>query len=348
MVDGARVRPPRVAVLTALESIDVRSLDQPAPAAGEVVVRVDECGICGSDLKMWTGTHAFMRPPIVMGHEVSGIVEAAGDGVEVAPGTPVTIFPPVGCGECFHCLSEREQLCERMQFFGGQLAGGLATHLVVPASHVLAIPPGVPPELRVLIEPLSVAVHGVARGAPLPEERAVVIGAGAIGLFTALVLRARGLPDVVVAEPRASRRTRAASLGFAVVDPVESDLREAISLLVRPEGADIVFECVGSEATIGAALACTRKGGRTVVVGNAPAVLTLDGMALQRGDRSLIGVLMYDLDDFAVAMRLLADGILADVPIDDLVARYPLEQAEQAFRDAGSGTFAALKAVLVP
>jgi threonine dehydrogenase-like Zn-dependent dehydrogenase len=348
VVDGAHVTAPRVAVLTALEHFDVRSLDPPVPGAGEVVVRVDECGICGSDLKMWTGTHAFMRPPIVMGHEVSGVVAAAGEGVQLAPGTPVTVFPPVGCGACFHCLRGREQLCERMRFFGGQLAGGLATHLVAPASHVLEIPAEVPGALRVLIEPLSVAVHGVGRGAPLPDERTVVIGAGAIGMFTALVLRARGLGDVVVVEPRASRRARAASLGFAVIDPVEERLRDAVSRLVRPEGADCVFECVGSEETIGAALASTRKGGRTVIVGNAPAVLAVDGLALQRGDRSLIGVLMYDLDDFAVSMGLLAGGILADIPIDELIARYPLERAEQAFRDAGSRAFSALKAVLVP
>lgn len=342
------MNPPRTAVLTAVEQFDVRALDLPVPGPGEIVVRVDECGICGSDLKMWSGTHAFMRPPIVMGHEVCGTIAAVGDEVMLELGSPVTVFPPVGCGDCFHCLGGREQLCERMRFLGGQLAGGLATHLVAPASHVLAIPPGVPAPLRVLIEPLSVAVHGVGRGAPVPGERAVVIGAGAIGMFTALVLRTRGLQDVVVVEPREQRRARAASLGFAVIDPGECDVRAAISRLVRPEGADCVFECVGSEATIGLALACTRKGGRTVVVGNAPAVLTVDGLLLQRGDRSLIGVLMYDIADFGEAMRLLEQGLLQDLPVDDLIARYTLEQAESAFRDAASGGFEALKAVLVP
>jgi 2-desacetyl-2-hydroxyethyl bacteriochlorophyllide A dehydrogenase len=342
------VSAPRAAVLTAVEQFDMRALDPPAPGRGEVVVRVDECGICGSDLKMWRGTHAFMRPPIVMGHEVYGTVAVVGEGVELEPRRPVTVFPPVGCGECFHCQSGREQLCERMRFFGGQLAGGLATHLVAPASHVLEIPDGVPEPLRVLIEPLSVAVHGVARGAPEPGERVLVIGAGAIGMFTALVLRARGVEDVVIVEPRPLRRERAASLGFATIDPGAGDVREAVSRLIRPEGADCVFECVGSEATIALALACARKGGRAVIVGNAPAELRLDGMTLQRGDRSLIGVLMYDLGDFTVAMRLLEDGLLSGLPIEDVVSRYSLEEAGDAFRDAAGGEFAALKAVLVP
>jgi L-iditol 2-dehydrogenase len=348
VVGEPAVSPARVAVLTSLERFELRALEQPQPAPGEVVVRVDECGICGSDLKMWVGTHAFMRPPIVMGHEISGVVTRAGDGAALQPGAPVTLFPPVGCGSCFHCRGGREQLCERMEFFGGQRAGGLATYLVAPASHVLEIPAAVPAAQRVLIEPLSVAVHAVARGAPQRGERVVVIGAGAIGLFTALVARARGIDQIVVAEPRAARRERAAALGFAAVDPGRRELGEAVAELVRPEGADCVFECVGAQATIGAALAVARKGGRAVLVGNAPRQLALDGIALQRGDRSLIGVLMYELEDFRSAMGLLADGLLDAVPLPDLVARYPLERAADAFRDAASERFGSLKAVLVP
>ena len=104
MVEGARVTG-RVAVLSASERFELREAEPPTPGAAEVVVRVQECGICGSDLKMWAGTHAFMRPPIVMGHEIVGMVEDAADGIDVAPGTTVTVFPPVGCGACFHCLA---------------------------------------------------------------------------------------------------------------------------------------------------------------------------------------------------------------------------------------------------
>jgi 2-desacetyl-2-hydroxyethyl bacteriochlorophyllide A dehydrogenase len=336
----------RVAVLSAPERFDVQPTGDSRPGPGEVVVRVAECGICGSDLKMYSGTHAFMRPPIVMGHEISGTVEAVGEGVDLQPGAPVTLFPPVGCGACFHCRAGHEQLCEDMEFFGGQRPGGLATFVVAPRSHVLQIPARVPPELRVLIEPLAVSVHGVERGEPTSGERAVVVGAGAIGLFAALVLRSRGLEGIIVTEKLAERRAFAASLGFEVVDPAMEELPAAVARLVRPEGADVVFECVGSQATIAAALASTRKGGRTVVVGNAPPALEVDGLALQRGDRSLVGVLMYEIGDFETAMGLLADGLLDGVDADRLVARYALERVGDAFADARHGRLRALKAVI--
>jgi L-iditol 2-dehydrogenase len=345
VVEGARVTG-RVAVLAAAERFELREADAPAAGAAEVVVRVRECGICGSDLKMWAGTHAFMRPPIVMGHEIVGVVEEVAPGVALERGVVVTVFPPVGCGACFHCARGREQLCEEMEFFGGQRAGGLADYVVVPASHVLPIPDTVPDELRVLIEPLSVAVHAVARGAPAKADRCVVLGAGSIGLFTALVLRSRGVGDVVVSDLLADRRRRAAEAGFATIDPTSEGLPDAVTRLVRPEGADAVYECVGSQLTIAEALAATRKGGKTVIVGNAPADLRLDGLALQRGDRSLIGVLMYDLRDFETAMRLLAEGLMDPLDATSLVARYRLELVGEAFRDAKGGTLHALKAVV--
>jgi threonine dehydrogenase-like Zn-dependent dehydrogenase len=115
---------------------------------------------------------------------------------------------------------------------------------------------------------------------------------------------------------------------------------------VRPEGADCIFECVGSGETISTALAASRKGGRAVVVGNAPAGLELDGLALQRGDRSLIGVLMYDLADFVEAMDSLAEGLLDDLPAAEVITRYSLERIADAFSDSKTHELASLKAVV--
>jgi L-iditol 2-dehydrogenase len=336
----------RVAVLTAAEQFELQQSEPPSPVVGQVLVRVQECGICGSDLKMWAGTHAFMRPPIVMGHEIIGVVAASGEGSSLAPGTPVTLFPPVGCGRCFHCRSGREQLCESMEFHGGQRLGGLADYVLAPETHVFEVPEAIAPPLRVLIEPVSVAVHGVERGAPAAGERCAVIGAGAIGLFTALVLRARGFEDVVVAEPLAPRRALAQQAGLAAFDPTGRDAAAQIRERTRPEGADVVFECVGSEATIATALEATRKGGRAVVVGNAPPSLQVDGLTLQRGDRTLVGVLMYDRADFHTAMALLAEGLLDGLEGDALVARYQLERVGDAFAAAKAGRLEALKAVI--
>ena len=321
----------------------------PEPGAGEARVRVRDCGVCGSDLKMWAGTHAFLRPPLLIGHEIYGTVEETGGQANgIRPGMQVVVFPPVGCGACFHCLRGKPQLCADMRFVGGQLPGGLAEHVIIPGDNLIVVPDAVPDYQRVLIEPLGVGVHAVARARVEPGESAVVLGAGAIGLFTAVVARLRGLERILVGEPSAARRARAEALGLETFDPSTTSVADAVADRIRPEGADVVFECVGSEETIGAALLATRKGGRAVVVGNAPATFTLDGLALQRGDRSLVGVLMYDRDDLVQGMEMLADGLLSALSEDELVQPFALDDVGAAFAAAKDGSLAAVRAVVRP
>jgi len=343
MADG------RYAMLEAPRRFAVGRGSVPEPGEGEARIRVHDCGVCGSDLKMWAGTHAFLRPPLLIGHEIYGTVEELGGGSNgLEPGTPVVVFPPVGCGACFHCRAGRQQLCAEMRFFGGQLPGGLAEHAVVPEANLIVVAERVPSHQRVLIEPLGVGVHAVARAALEPGESAVVLGGGAIGLFTGLVARARGAGRVLVGELSPARRSRAEALGLETFDPGSMPVADAVADRVRPEGADAVFECVGSQETIDAALMATRKGGRAVIVGNAPAAIEVDGLALQRGDRSLVGVLMYDHADLVEGMSLLADGLLDALPADDLVQPFSLDDVDAAFTAAKEGTLGAVRAVVRP
>jgi L-iditol 2-dehydrogenase len=336
-------------MLEAPKRFAIASLPVPEPGEGEARVRVRDCGVCGSDLKMWAGTHAFLKPPILIGHEVYGTIDELGSGTNgLGPGTPVVVFPPVGCGHCFHCRSGRPQLCADMRFFGGQLPGGLAEHVVVPEANLIPVPASVPLHERVLIEPLAVGVHAAKRAAVVAGETGVVLGAGAIGLFTALAARARGVERLLVGEPSSARRERAERLGLDSFDPRETPLADAVAERILPEGADVVFECVGSEETINAALAATRKGGRAVVVGNAPATVELDGLALQRGDRSLVGVLMYDRQDLVDAIELLEGGLLGELPEDDVVQPFTLDDVGDAFAAAKDGTLDAVRAVVRP
>jgi threonine dehydrogenase-like Zn-dependent dehydrogenase len=334
----------RFAMLIGPSEFALDRRDAGEPSRGEALVRVHDCGVCGSDLKMWSGTHAFLRPPLLLGHEIYGRVESA---EHLEPGTNVVVFPAVGCGSCFHCLGGQAQLCADMVFHGGQLPGGLAEHMIVAETNLLPVPPGIPESQRVLIEPLAVGVHAVSRAAAETGECAVVIGGGAIGLFTALAARARGL-DVLLFELSAARRARAESLGLTVADANGVRIRDVVADRVRPEGADVVFECVGSSETIAAALSATRKGGRAVVVGNAPASLEIDGLELQRGDRSLVGVLMYERRDFIAAMDLLAGGLLESLPESSLVQRFSLDDVGAAFTTSKNGTLTALRAVVQP
>jgi threonine dehydrogenase-like Zn-dependent dehydrogenase len=343
MADG------RYAMLEGPKRFTIGHRPVPQPGTGEIRVRVHDVGVCGSDLKMWAGTHAFLRPPLLIGHEIYGTVEALGAETNgVAEGTPVVVFPPVGCGLCFHCASGHPQICADMRFVGGQIPGGLAEHVIVPSENVVAVPQDVPSHERVLVEPLAVGVHAAARARAQVGECAAVIGAGAIGLFTALAARARGVDRILVGEPSAPRRARADALGFETFDPDEVTVEEAVAERLRPEGADIVFECVGSETTIGMALGATRNGGRAVVVGNAPPTVEIDGLALQRGDRSLVGVLMYDRADLVEGIRLLSTGLLAALREDELVQPFELDEVHDAFAAAKDGSVGAVRAVVRP
>lgn len=335
----------KVAVVTKPEQLRVERRAVAAPGPREALVRVRECGICGSDLKMLAGKHPVVRPPIVLGHEFYGTVEAVGEGAEVEPGAVVAGFPPIGCGHCFNCRRGLPHLCPDMEFIGGQHPGGLSELLTLPADNLVALHPDVPEDRRVLIEPLAVGVHAARRAGALAGDQVVLIGAGPIGLFTALALRHLGVDDVLLADLSDDRLELARRFGAGTtVNTGEVTLVDHVRDVVRPEGADVVFDCVGLNATAADALAATCKGGRTVLVGLMPQEMRVDGVLLQRGERSLIGVQQYTREDFHAAMAILAAGALP--PGEGVTVRYGLDEVAEAFDALKAGRAEALKTVV--
>lgn len=328
----------RVVVASSPDTLRLETRPVPALAADEALVRVHECGLCGSDLKLLAGRHPVVKPPMVLGHEFHGTVEAVGTAAgSLGPGQAVAGFPPVGCGHCFNCLRGWPHLCEAMRFLGGELQGGLSELVAVPAANLAPIDASVPAERRVLIEPLAVGVHAVRRGEVAPEARALVIGAGPIGIFTALALRHCGVEHIVLADLSDDRLALAQRLGLGdTVNTRDVALADHVRERVRPEGVDVAFDCVGLEATARDALALTCKGGRAVLIGLMPSDLRVDGVLLQRGERALIGVQQYVREDFSTAMAILAGGALP--ASEELVRSYPLERAADAFADLRGGS----------
>lgn len=338
----------RVAVAAAPGELRVETREVTEPGAGEVVVRVHECGICGSDLKLYSGRHPTVKPPMVLGHEFHGSIEALGSAAgSFEEGTSVAVFPPIGCGHCYNCRRGYPHLCPEMEFIGGRHQGGLSELVVVPAANVMPIDASVPVERRVFIEPLAVGVHAVERAGVAPDDRVLVIGAGAIGLFTALALRQRGVEHVVLGDLSEERLALARRLGAGeTFNTGAGSLMDHIRDTVRPEGVDVAFDCVGLEATAAQALAATCKGGRTILVGLMPSAMEVDGVLLQRGERALIGVQQYTRGDFATAMEILADGAL---PASEEVTRaYGLDDVATAFEELETGRTDVLKLVVRP
>ena len=256
----------RAVVLTTLGGpLETAEVDDPTPGPGEVVVAVDSCGICGSDLHI---VDAFAMPGQVLGHEVAGRVAAAGQGVEAwREGDPVMALSLATCGTCDACRSGRPRKCTAALMMGVETPGAYAEYVRTPAHDLVALPAGFDLRLGALVEPLAVARHAVGRGGLMAGESALVIGGGPVGLAVLLWLKHLGAGTVAVTDPRASRRAGARQLGADVVlDPTAGDLAGQLAH-AGVDAPTLVLECVGLPGLVDQAAAVAAVDGRVVVVG---------------------------------------------------------------------------------
>mgnify|MGYP000170665823 FL=1 len=309
--------------------MEVGEADAKAPAAGEVRIRVAFNGICGTDLHIVQGhMDARVDMPATIGHEMSGVIEAVGDGVDLAVGAPVTVMPLRWCGSCAACAAGHQHICQRLDFVGIDSPGALQELWTVPASVVVPLPEGLSLQHAALVEPLAVAVHDVRRSRLAAGETAVVIGGGPIGQLIAVVARAAGA-TVILAEPDAARRDFAAQQGAIVVDPIEGDLAAVVEERTDGAGADVVFEVAGTRGTALDATRHARTRGRVVFVAIHPEPVPVDLHRIFWRELEVLGARVYEREDFERAIELLAAG---RVPADALITRVvPLDATMEAF-----------------
>jgi L-iditol 2-dehydrogenase len=252
-------------------------VDLPRPEIGDVdvLVRVAACGICGSDVHGYDGSTGRRIPPIVMGHEAAGVVEAVGRGVtRFKPGDRVTFDSTIYCGDCEYCRAGRNNLCDRREVLGVSCGdyrryGAFAEYVAVPERIMYALPDAVPLEHAALIEAVSVAVHAVKITPPCGDDAVVVVGAGMIGLLVIQALRTAGFNRVLAVDIDEGRLALAAKLGATeTFNGATCDAVAAILAATGGRGAAAALEVVGTTATIDAAVRSVRKGGAVTLVGN--------------------------------------------------------------------------------
>ncbi|MDX2156375.1 MAG: alcohol dehydrogenase catalytic domain-containing protein [Hyphomicrobiaceae bacterium] len=262
-----------------LEAVDVSEPGEPRP--GELLVRVEAVGVCGSDVHIyeWTDGYDFMLPhlPVTLGHELAGRVAAAGADAGVPVGTRVAVLPAVACGTCPACRSGEPHACTRRRAVGLTMDGGFARFVKVPASNVLPLPEPIDAELGALIEPLAVAADAVLVGEVGLGDTVLVLGPGTIGQGLALMARAAGAGRVIVAgRADAPRFEVLRRLGFAdTVDVADGPLAEQVLTMTGGVPVDVVLEATGHPPSITDALPVLKKGGVLVVAGIHPSSLTL-------------------------------------------------------------------------
>ena len=314
-------------VYTGPEAMAYRDVPEPSEAAGDVLIRVERVGICGSDMHAFLG-HDERRPaPLILGHEACGVTE---------DGRRATVNPLVTCGTCPACASGRDNLCATRQIISmPPREGAFAEWLRMPARNLVEVPEGVAPDKAALAEPLACGWHavrlGLERGA---VDRALVLGGGAIGLGAALALKAQGVEDVTLIEPNDARRA------FLVERCGEKALAE-------PDGTayPLVIDGVGYAATRATASAAVSPGGTIVHIGLGESTGGLDIRRMTLQEITFIGTYAYTAQDFRDTAQAIFDGRLG--PLDWTEAR-PLSEGAQAFIDIRAGKVAAPKIVLVP
>jgi L-iditol 2-dehydrogenase len=327
------------AFCTGKETVEVRETEPPRPAAGEVLVRVRACGICGSDLHFYHG--AFPAAPnISPGHEFAGEIAEVGDGVAGwTAGDRVAVEPIRACQSCEYCRSGRYHICPKRVLLGTFAPGAMAEYVSVPAYTLYRLPEAADFEAGALAEPLAVAVHGLHIVGLQAGEKVLVMGSGAIGLMTVLAARASGAQAVA-----AYRHDHQGEAALAI--GASRAVREGETAGLEQEGFDVVVETVGGAApTLSQALGIVRPGGRVSVLGlfTQPAALNALGLVLK--EVTVTGGITYCRpglrSDFDVALGILAEhGESARAVVTH---RFPLSEAPGAFAAAADKSSKSLK-----
>ena len=324
----------------------VEDVPEPVPGPGEVVLDVEYCGICGTDLHL---AHSERFPVgAVMGHEFVGTIREIGPAVaDWQPGDRVAVNPFRPCGTCEVCRSGRAYLCPTGVIAGiGQAPGGYAERAAAPATNLLRLPDAVTSRQAAVIEPLAVALHATLRARPTFGDNVLIFGAGPIGLLVLQCVRLAGCRRVIVAEPAETRRATAARLGAdGVIDPLAEDVVQGFRERVGAIGADQIFECAGVPASVRAGIVATKPGGSfTQVALPAHSIPIHMGAIIQR-EITLRGSLAY-AEEFPLALDLIARG---QVDVETLVsAEIPLSGVTDAFAELNGPATRQLKVLIAP
>lgn len=314
------------------------------PGDGEVLVRIERCGICGSDLHVFRGHSAL--PGVCPGHEMSGIVEALGRGATgVREGDRVAVEPAMRCGACRQCKQGNYHLCGRLSLCGVSAPGGMATHIVVPNYTLFPLPSAIDFELGALAEPTAVSIHAARLGGVTKGSRVLILGAGTIGLVAAAAARHLGASYVAISARHPQQKELAKALGV-------DEVLEPDALRTAGEKPDVVLETVGGEATtVADGLLAVSRGGTIVVIGLFEKTPVFDPGILVLKEVRLVGSMIYNRPssggaDFDLALQCIEEH--ADALRQLVTHTFAISDVQKAFETAADKKSGAVKVMLAP
>lgn len=331
---------------------DLRIEDVPEPGdvgPGQLKLRVGYAGICGSELHIYyypelvpqisdtphplTGA----KLPQILGHEISGTIVEVGEGVEgLKVGDRGAVFPTVAtCGECAACKNGVPMTCRLMASVGANApGGGLSEYLVIGADKFHRLPEEVDLRMAALVEPMAVGWHAVARSEVQPGQAALLVGAGPVGIGAWYGFQARGVENVLVSEPNASRRAAIAALGARVIDPVNEDLAAVIAEMTGGEGVAVAVDAAGVQPAFDSAIENLAPGGRLSLVAMHEKPLQINAANVMLYQTEIVGALGYDPKDFDDIIEAMARGVYS---AEGWVADREIEEVVDAIRELHEG-----------
>lgn len=328
----------------------LREKDVPAPAPGEVLIKVAYAGICGSELSGYLGHNALRVPPLVMGHEFSGTLaeitpEAKARFPSLAQDQPVTVNPLLYDGTCEFCRRGETQLCVARKLIGAHRPGAYAEYVSVPAELVSPLPAGMSLRTGALTEPVACGVRiGVLAG-DVKGEDALVVGAGPIGLLALQALRAAGAARVFISDLDAERLAMGAALGGTALNPKETDVVTSVREASGGLGAAVTVDCVGSAVTRKQCVQAARSQGTLILSGLHQETSEMPAAEIIRREIAVRGSFSYNRDNFAEALRRLENE---EVHLDPWIVEAPLEDGGKWFDRLIDAPGNVAKVLLVP
>jgi L-iditol 2-dehydrogenase len=338
-------------LLSQYRHLEVADLPTPEPGPDEVLVRVAACGICGSDVHGYDGSSGRRIPPIVMGHEAAGTVQALGKGVNgLSEGDRVTLDSTIYCGLCAYCRRGDVNLCDHRQVLGVSCgdyrrAGAFAEFIVVPARVIYRLPENLPFAEAAMLEAVTVALHAVSLVPISAGTTALVVGAGTIGLLVQQALRVGGCSRVLVTDVDATRLKLSQQLGATAAFIAGGGLAKQVLEFTQGTGVDIAFEAVGNNQTVSQAIDSVRKGGSVVLIGNISPEVTLPLQQVVTRQIRIQGS-CGSAGEYPQAIELLSSGLIRVKPLISTIA--PLAEGPRWFERLHAHEPNLMKVVLAP
>lgn len=306
------------------KTVEVRDVPAPEGRPGAVRLRLKYCGVCGTDIGIYSGKHPRAAAPLVLGHEFVGVVEEAPEGSRFAVGDRAVAYPLISCGRCHPCRNGQPHVCASLGLIGIDTDGGMAETLWVDEPVLFKLPETISDEIAALVEPLAVVIRTLHRARFDLLQSAVVMGAGPIGLLTAVALRHAGASKVLISDVDEARLQLCRDMGFDAVDVRKENLTERTLAATGGDGADVVFECSGVASAALEMTRLARVGGVIVMTATHKEPHPVALIDVNFKELTLIGSRVYTLEEFGSAVTLaetlapvLKQAITQVVPLSD-------------------------------